>query len=137
MEEKLAKFSKINNPKKLAELRKYCNTTLSNQSASNHDEPQSKNRKRENHAPSLTNVPSQRKINKHFVSSSDAGASSLLTVGYENSKLKKGVDSKDPSPLWPNEKSNLKIKSKPYLAPKRLIESDPLLMSLDEVEKIE
>jgi len=60
-----------------------------------------------------------------------------MTVGYENSKFKRNLDSKDPSPLLPNDKASLKLKSKNSLAAKRNVESDPLLVGFDEIEKRE
>ena len=64
-----------------------------------------------------------------------------MTVGYENSKFNKQSkqisDSKEPSPLLPLEKAQLKLKARNSLGAKRQIESDPLLIGFDEVEQLE
>lgn len=73
---------------------------------------------------------------KHYQSTSDAGASSLISVGYENSKYTKLSAKIDQSPKISSEKAMKMMKGKNVnLSQKKKLESDkdPLLQCIEEI----
>ena len=95
MQEKLENFKRFNNPQRMAEMRKYCATNITNQTGDMNnvvgDLSSRMQHSGENSAGNgLRGSNSYKnKALKHYQSTSDAGASSLISVGNENSKYTK------------------------------------------------
>ena len=89
MQEKLENFKKFNNPQRIAEMRKYCTTSVTNKTGEIVGDLSSRlQNSAENSKNGLKGSNSYiNKALKHYQSTSDAGASSLITVGEENGKF--------------------------------------------------
>ena len=96
IEDKLEKFKKINNPKKMADLRKYCTTSITGGGISSRlllDSGSGENGKSKDASGSNTCTDTNPRMTKrHFQSTSDIDLNSLITI---DENMQKFNDSKN------------------------------------------